>query len=272
MTEIINGKSIANQIESELKSKVSSMSASARKPKLAVIVYNPTEASKVYVNLKLKKAQDIGIECSIYDWSGKSPEQCAEAMQQLAQDKSTDGIIVQLPTNGLDNIDSILNLIPKAKDVDGLNDSRPDILTPATPKAIINLLKYSGVGLANHKIAIIGQGKLVGKPLASILRSSGHDVSTADSTTKDLKTVTKDADIVISAVGKPGLIKGDMIKHGAVVIDAGTSEQNGGLVGDVDYSTVEKVAGKLAKVPGGVGPVTVVSLLGNVVEAAKNPQ
>ena len=271
MTEIIDGKKIASEISIECKQEVDSIKATGITPVLAIITYNPDSASRVYVELKLKKAKEIGVECKLLDWSDKNQDECIGAMNDLAKDKLINGIIIQLPTNGLTNEQALLDSIPANKDVDGLSNN-PSKLVPATPKAILTVLAKSQIDLKDKKIAIVGQGKLVGRPLAQIMRSKGYDIDTADSSTKDLACITKPADIIITAVGKPGLINGAMIKAGAVVIDAGTSEQNNTLVGDVDYKSVEDIASKIAKVPGGVGPVTVVSLLQNVIEAAKNPQ
>lgn len=271
MTEIINGKKIASEIALACKKEVDRLKATGITPALAIITYNPDSASRVYVSLKLKKAKEIGVECKLLDWSGKNQDECMDAMNDLAKDELINGIIIQLPANGLINEQALLDSIPANKDVDGLSNN-PSKLVPATPKAILTLLAKSKIDLRNKKIAIVGQGKLVGKPLAEIMRTKGYDIDTADSSTKDLTSITKPADIIITAVGKPGLINGDMIKAGAVIIDAGTSEQNNALVGDVDYESVENIASKIAKVPGGVGPVTVMSLLQNVIEAAKNPQ
>jgi methylenetetrahydrofolate dehydrogenase (NADP+)/methenyltetrahydrofolate cyclohydrolase len=268
MTNIIDGKSIAEKLEKECKLETSQLITGGVVPTLAIIAYNPDAASQKYINLKLKKSRELGIKCMLLDWSDKNFDECMVSMENLANDPEVHGIIMQLPAKGLGNVQSLLDYIPANKDVDGLS-SKKSKLTPATPKAILTLLEKSGVSLAGKNIAIIGQGKLVGRPLTLLLNNKGFDVSTADSKTTDIAAITKKADIVISAVGKPGLINGSMIKPGAVVIDAGTSEQNNSLIGDVDYESVDGVAGKLAKVPGGVGPVTVACLLHNVIEATK---
>lgn len=270
MTEIIDGKKIARKIEHSCKETITKLAAKGIIPKLAIVVYNPEQSSRVYVNLKLKKATELGMACELYDWSNLSLEQCIAKMRELAEDSATHAIIVQLPANGLDNVDALLKEIPPNKDADGLNPAAEHQLVPATAQAILELLRYSGVELKEHKIAIVGQGKLVGKPLAQILRARSLQLETADDKTNDLRSITTQADILISAAGKPGLIVGGMIKPGAVVIDAGTSELHGALVGDVNYDSIEGKASKIAKVPGGVGPVTVISLLQNVIEASKN--
>jgi len=270
MAKDIDGKAIAQSIEAGCKDEVKKLTSHGVIPKLAIVVYNPSEPSRVYVDLKIKKAREMGIATELHDWSGKPVEECISLMDELAADSSTHGIIVQLPAVGLDNVEALLARIPQGKDVDGLNPQNSYKIIPATPKAILTLLEKSDVSLAGKNIAVIGQGKLVGRPLTLLLNNKGFDVSTADSKTADIAAITKNSDIVISAVGKPGLINGSMIKPGAVVIDAGTSEQNNALVGDVDYESVDGVAGKLAKVPGGVGPVTVACLLHNVIEATKN--
>ena len=270
MMQIIDGKKIAAEIEAELKQKLAAL---PKAPRLAIVVINPDHRSKQYVELKLTKASELGINADMHDWSGQDLESCLTKMKELASDTTVKGIIVQLPVPGLE-IQKVLDLIPPRKDVDGLSSASlqairagGELITPATPKAIIELLKRSGEVLEGKKILIVGQGKLVGEPLGIILKNKGLSVETADQATTDLNELCKSADVVISAAGKSGLIKAQMIKPGAVVIDAGISEVDGKMTGDVDYEGMEGVASKIAKVPGGVGPVTVVCLLDNLVEA-----
>lgn len=270
-TKIINGKQIADKIADKLKKEVAKLN---NKPSLAIVIYKPDERSKVYVKLKQSRAQEIGIKVKIYDWSDCSQDKCLKSMQELASSKEVDGIIVQLPLNGWYDPQVLLDLIPAHKDVDGLsNKSLENLknnnaqLVPATPKAVLLALEHEKVELDNKKIVIVGQGKLVGLPLAIILKSSNYDVITADINTKDIQSICKKADVLISATGVSKIIKGDMVKAGAIMIDAGIVEINGKLTGDVDYSSVESKCSIIAKVPGGIGPITVVSLLQNVVMA-----
>lgn len=276
MRKIINGKEIAENILNLIKHKTS---AENTKPKLAVITYNADERSKLYVSLKIKKAKEVGIEFELLDCSGKDLDECKTEIQKLAKDESINGIIAQLPMNGLDNFQEVLDLIPPSKDVDGLSDASLEALKankhtliPATPRAIIEVINSEQIDLNNKNILIIGQGKLVGLPLSIILKNKGYEVMTADNNTNNLNELTLNADIIISAAGVPKLITGDMVKDGATILDAGAAETNGKIVGDVDYESVEPKASVISKVPGGIGPVTVACLLENTLEASKNSQ
>jgi len=274
MAKIIIGNELAQEIIDPIKAQVSKLDA---KPKLAIIAYNIDERSKVYVNLKLNKANQVGIECEFLDWSGKSLDECKAEMQKLSAENSINAIIVQLPMYELVGYQEVLDLIPASKDVDGLSsisiemlrESKADLI-PATPKALIRVMDSLNIELANKKILIVGQGKLVGLPLGIILKKQDLNVITADASTPNLKELAQDSDIVISATGTPKLITGDIIKEGAIVLDAGAAEADGKIVGDVDYESVEPKASIVSKVPGGIGPVTVACLLENVLEAKIN--
>ena len=276
MHKIINGKEIAENILSSLKLKVENI---ATKPKLAIITYNADERSKLYVDLKIKKAQEVGIVCNIFDWSGKNLENCKTEMQKLSDDDSINAIIVQLPMPGLDNFQEVLDLIPTKKDVDGLSSESLELLknnkaklTPATPKAILEIIEKENIELNDKSILVVGQGKLVGLPLSIILKNRGYKITTADKNTINLNELTLGADIIISAAGVPKLITGDMVKDGLIILDAGAAEANGKIVGDVDYESVEPKTSIISKVPGGIGPVTVACLLENILETSKNSQ
>lgn len=276
MTKVINGNEIAQEIIDSIKAQVTKIDS---RPKLVIISYNADVRSKVYIDLKLKKANEVSIECEVLDWSGKSLDECKAEMQNLDNDKAICAIIAQLPMHGLDGYQEVLDLIPASKDVDGLSSSSMEMLkestanlVPATPKAILEVIKHENIDLNNKNFLIIGQGKLVGLPLSIILKNKGLNVVTADKNTQDLTKLTLDADIIITATGSPHLINGGMIKQGAVVLDAGASEADGKIVGDVDYDSVEPKASVISKVPGGIGPVTVACLLENVLETSKNSQ
>lgn len=277
MAKIIDGNNIADALATKLKQQIVELGKQNIVPKLAIITYRADERSLTYVRLKERRAKEIGIIIELLDYSRLKKDQCLSGLEQLARDPAIHGIVVQLPLAGWNDPQSLLNLIPLHKDVDGLSDQSLEALQksqakliPATPKAILATLEGSGTALEGKKIVVVGQGKLVGLPLSIILKNQGYDVEVANINTKNLPKLTQTADILISAVGKPRLITGVMVKPGAIVLDAGIVEVNGKLVGDVDYDSVDRVAGMVSKVPGGIGPVTVVSLLQNVVEASEH--
>ena len=274
MTKIISGKDIAQAILDSIKTEINKLS---KPPKLVIISYNANKASSQYISLKTEKAAEVGIECAKLDWSSQDLDSCKLAMQKLASDVSVDGIIVQLPVTGLDNFQDVLNLIPASKDVDGLSEAslislkeNKQVLIPATPKAILEIIEKENIELNNKNILIIGQGKLVGLPLGIILKNKRLNITTADASTNNLSDLTIDADIIITATGSPKLLTGDMVKDGVIVLDAGAAESDGRTIGDVDYESVEPKCSLISKVPGGIGPVTVACLLDNVLEVSSN--
>jgi len=277
MAKIIDGNKIAQTILDEIKLEINDLKLTGKVPKLVIVSYNPSLASKTYIGLKVAKAQEVGIACELLDWSDQSLDVCMSAMAALSDKQDVDGIIVQLPTRGLEGYQELLNAILASKDVDGLSDESLELLRansakliPATPQAILELISHSQIDLQGKSIVIIGQGKLVGLPLSIIMKNKNLDIVGIDINTTNASQVIKSADVVIAAAGQANLVTGTMIKPGAVVLDAGTSEQNGELGGDVEYASVEPVASMVSKVPGGIGPVTVACLLQNVVEASKN--
>jgi len=277
MAKIIDGNKIAQTILDEIKLEINDLKLTGKVPKLVIVSYNPSLASKTYIGLKVAKAQEVGIACELLDWSDQSLDVCMSAMAALSDKQDVDGIIVQLPTRGLEGYQELLNAILASKDVDGLSDESLELLRansakliPATPQAILELISHSQIDLQGKSIVIIGQGKLVGLPLSIIMKNKNLDIVGIDINTANASQVIKSADVVIAAAGQANLVTGTMIKPGAVVLDAGTSEQNGELGGDVEYASVEPVASMVSKVPGGIGPVTVACLLQNVVEASKN--
>ena len=274
MTKIISGKDIAQAILDSIKTEINKLS---KPPKLVIISYNANKASSQYISLKTEKAAEVGIECAKLDWSSQDLDSCKLAMQNLASDVSVDGIIVQLPVTGLDNFQDVLNLIPASKDVDGLSEAslislkeNKQVLIPATPKAILEIIEKENIELNNKNILIIGQGKLVGLPLGIILKNKRLNITTADASTNNLSDLTIDADIIITATGSPKLLTGNMVKDGVIVLDAGAAESDGRTIGDVEYESVEPKCSLISKVPGGIGPVTVACLLDNVLEVSSN--
>jgi len=274
MSKIISGKDIAQAILDSAKTEISKLS---KPPKLVIISYNANKASSQYISLKTEKAAEVGIECDKLDWTSQDLDSCKLAMQKLASDVSVDGIIVQLPVAGLNNFQDVLNLIPASKDVDGLSEAslislkeNKQVLIPATPKAILEIIEKENIELNDKNILIIGQGKLVGLPLGIILKNKRLNITTADASNNNLSDLTADADIIITATGSPKLLTGNMVKDGVIVLDAGAAESDGRTVGDVDYESVEPKCLLISKVPGGIGPVTVACLLENVLEVSSN--
>lgn len=239
---IIDGKAIANQKALELKARVSKFSAAyGRPPKLAIVLIGNDPASQIYINLKIKKAEEVGIETEV----------------RADLNTAADGIIVQLP-----GPKELVNQIPPEKDVDGLKEKSPFL--PAAVNAVLIAIG-EGVGehgLENRVTVIVGQGRLVGQPLARYLEKEGQKVIRCDEFTKDLQNETLKGDILVVATGVPSLIKADMVKPGAVVIDCGAPKP------EVDFKKAKDVASAITPVPGGIGPLTVVSLLENTLEAA----
>ncbi len=261
MTKIINGNAIADKLAYSLGEEIAQLNMLGLTPKLMIITIHANASAMTYVRFKQKRAEQLGIAVELADWSKSKPDRCYKMMQALASDTSVNGIIVQLPIGKWDNPQSLLDLIPISKDVDGLSSQSLVMLgegkapiIPATPKAIITILEESNIELTNKNILIIGQGKLVGLPLAIILKHRGYNVHTADKDTNDTTELMKSADIIISATGHPKTIVGSMISPDTIVLDAGLSEANDRLVGDVDYQSIEGIASLVSRVPGGDWP------------------
>ena len=268
MGEIIDGRKMREAILSELAERVRK---EALEPKLAIVQVGDDAASSRYIEQKRKAAEEIGSSITLYHLSPETtfPE-LKRLIAKLNRDKSTHGIIVQLPLPAQLDEEKVGGLILETKDVDGFRSESP--FPPATPTAILEILEREGVGLRGKVIAIVGAGKLVGEPLYEILlkkKEIKELISVDINSPKPLGFYTKQADILVSAVGKPNLIKAKMLKPGVAIVDAGISvDQEGKLAGDVDFENAKTVASKITPVPGGVGPMTVAMLLKNLVEAA----
>ncbi len=270
MSTIIDGKKVANDIFIKLKETIEN---EPKKPGLAVILANSDSASKIYVNNKEKRSAQLGIKSSVYRFDKSiTQEQLIKLIHELNNTPSINAILVQLPLYKHLNAQEILELIDPKKDVDGfhpINMGRlcanlPAYATPCTPKGIIKLLKEYNIDMVGKNAVVIGRSNIVGKPTALLLSNENATVTIAHSKTKDLKKITKNADIIVSATGCPKLIKADMVKKGAVVIDVGITKQlDKSLVGDVDFEKVKNVAGYITPVPGGVGPMTIACLMEN---------
>ena len=273
MAIIIDGKKVAKELLENLKTKVQQ---SEKKPALAVILANDNVSSKIYVSNKEKQSLALGYKSSVYIFDKSVTQgQLIKLIHELNEDEQINGILVQLPL--FDHLDAnqIIELINPKKDVDGfhpinvgkLNCGLKPYATCCTPKGIIKLLKAYNIELEGKNAVVIGRSNIVGKPIATLLTNENATVTLAHSKTKDLKSITKNADIIVSATGIPKLIKADMVKKGAVVIDVGITRQlNKTLVGDVDFEKVQKKASYITPVPGGVGPMTIACLMENTWE------
>lgn len=276
MAKIIDGKLISKQIKDELKGKVEKLKSEGKEVCLAVIQVGCDPASTVYVGNKKKACEYIGIKSVAYELSEETTEEeLLEIINKLNEDDSVHGILVQLPVPKHINEEHIINAISPAKDVDGFHPASVGALSigkkgfvSCTPAGIIQLLKRSQIEIEGKDCVVIGRSNIVGKPMAMLLLRENGTVTVCHSKTKNLKEVCKRADILVVAIGKPKMIDASYVKEGATVIDVGIHRnENGKLCGDVDYDSVEPVAGAITPVPGGVGPMTIAMLMNNCVEA-----
>ncbi|MFA7050592.1 MAG: bifunctional 5,10-methylenetetrahydrofolate dehydrogenase/5,10-methenyltetrahydrofolate cyclohydrolase [Bacilli bacterium] len=271
MSQILDGQMISKEIKERIKEEVNRLEV---KPKLVVILVGDDDASKIYVRNKIKACENVGIATEDYILPKDTREkELVDLIEKLNKNKEVNGILVQLPLPKHLNEDTIVNTISPIKDVDGLNIinqgnllNRKPVLVPATPKGIITLLKRYFVEIEGKRVVIVGRSKLVGMPLALLFNHANATVTICHSYTEDLKDITKQADILVSAVGKADFISGDMIKKDAVVVDVGINRQMGHIVGDVNFKEAMEVARLVTPVPKGVGPMTIASLLENVLE------
>ena len=268
---LLDGKALSDKIKEELAKKVKGYLV---KPCLAVIQIGNDEASNIYIKAKEKACDKIGINfIRVKFESDVNEQEVINKIVELNNDNYVNGILLQLPIPPKFNQYKLLNLINKNKDVDGLTDINAGLLfkgnnnlVPCTPLGIINLLKEYNIEISGKHAVVIGRSNLVGKPLAMLLLQNGATVTLCHSKTVNLKEFTKQADILISAVGKKDLITKDMVKDGVVVVDVGMNRVEGKLYGDVDFENIKDIASYITPVPGGVGPMTVAMLLSNVVK------
>src|SRR5215204_5752407 len=266
MAEIIDGKAVAAKVREEVKREVAAID---RKPGLATILVGDDAASAVYVRMKREDSAEVGIESFHHEPGGEvAPEALAELIRLLNADDRVDGILLQLPLPDHLDQDEFISLIDPAKDVDGLTTAnagllmhgREEAMVPCTPAGVMRLLEEAGV---------VGRSILVGKPMAQLLLGANATVTHCHSRTRDLPAVCREADVLVAAVGSAGLVTGDMVGEGAVVIDVGTTRTDEGLVGDVDFEAAKERARAITPVPGGVGPMTRAMLLVNTLKAAR---
>jgi len=273
---IIDGKKISAEIKDELKSKVADLKSQGKEICLAVIQVGSDPASTVYVGNKKKACEYIGIKSLAYELPEETTEdELLEIIARLNADSSVNGILVQLPVPKHINEDKIIQAISPMKDVDGFHPASVGALSigqkgfvSCTPAGVIQLLKRSNIEIEGKECVVIGRSNIVGKPMSMLLLRENGTVTVCHSRTKDLKEVCKRADILVVAIGKPRMIDASYVKEGATVIDVGIHrDENNKLCGDVDYASVEPVAGAITPVPGGVGPMTIAMLMNNCVEA-----
>ncbi len=277
MAKIIDGKKISAQIKDELKEEVAKLKEEGTEITLAVIQVGNDPASTVYVRNKKKACEYIGIRSVSYELEeSTTEEELIELIEELNNRDDVNGILVQLPVPKHINEDAVIKAISPLKDVDGFHPQSVGALSigqkgyvSCTPAGIIQLLKRSDIDIEGKECVIIGRSNIVGKPMALLMLRENATVTICHSRTKDLKEVTKRADILIAAVGKPKMITKDYVKEGAVVIDVGIHRLEEGLCGDVDFDDVEPVCSAITPVPGGVGPMTIAMLMYNCVNSRK---
>jgi methylenetetrahydrofolate dehydrogenase (NADP+)/methenyltetrahydrofolate cyclohydrolase len=265
MMKILNGSELAEFIEERQAHEVRGLRQSLHvEPKLAIVVTIEHSAIEVYMRMKQRYGTDILIDVDVH----RVAQQDAPALiDQLNTDPSVHGIIVQLPLEDPSRTDEIVDMVTPAKDVDALGKGA--MLDPATPLAITWLLAGYNIELRGKKIVLVGRGKLVGAPLERMLLASGYDVEVVDSKTEDMKSIVRQADVIITGTGQPGLIVSDMIKEGAIVVDAGVAGEQGKTVGDLAEDVYARDDLTITPRKGGVGPLTICALFDNVIRAAR---
>ncbi len=281
MYQLIDGKKISGEIKDELREKAAQMKARGVERCLAVIQVGSDPASGVYVRNKKKACEYIGIRSLSYELPEETgQERLLDLIRELNQRLDVNGILVQLPLPGHIDEEKILLAIAPEKDVDGfhpvnvgnLSIGRPGYVS-CTPAGVIQLLKRSGIGIEGRECVVLGRSNIVGKPMAMLLLRENGTVTVCHSRTRNLKDITRRADILVAAVGKPKFVNGDFVKEGAVVIDVGIHRDGEGkLCGDVDFDSVAPKVSAITPVPGGVGPMTIAMLMANCVEGADGTQ
>ncbi len=278
MAKLIDGKKISGEIKDELKEKVAQLKEKGVEVTLAVIQVGNDPASTVYVGNKKKACAYIGINSLAYELPEETTqEELLTLVRQLNDRKDVNGILVQLPLPAHIDEDTVIRTIVPEKDVDGFHPQSVGLLSigqkgfvSCTPAGIIQLLKRSGIEIDGKECVVVGRSNIVGKPMAMLLIRENGTVTVCHSHTKDLKEVTRRADILVVAIGKRQFITADYVKEGATVIDVGMHrKEDGKLCGDVDFDSVEPVAGAITPVPGGVGPMTIAMLMNNCVSSVE---
>jgi methylenetetrahydrofolate dehydrogenase (NADP+) / methenyltetrahydrofolate cyclohydrolase len=276
--EIIDGKAIAAEVRAEVRRGVDTYRERfGEAPGLATVLVGDDPASKIYVAGKHRASEEVGIRSIGHELPADTPEeQLIDLIEELNADNGVNGFIVQLPLPAQIDPARVVAAIEPQKDVDGLTPTNAGLLVQgrealvsATPRGVMELLRRSGTELEGAEAVVVGRSDLVGRPVASLLLAENATVTICHSRTRDLAAVCRRGDVLIAAVGRPGLITGDMVKPGATVIDVGTTRTESGVVGDVDFASASERARAITPVPGGVGPMTIAMLLQNTLQAAR---
>lgn len=267
--KIVDGKALAAKLREELKIKIAAME---KAPGLAVVIVGTDPASQIYVRNKIKACGEIGIRSYSYELPETATQkQVEDVLDELAGDPEVNGILLQLPLPKGFDAESAMSHIPYEKDVDGFSAENLGLLTlhkertvACTPLGVMKILENEGVEIAGKHAVVLGRSDTVGKPMAMLLLNANATVTVCHSKTRNVKEICKNADILVSAVGKPKFVTADMVKDGAVVIDVGINrDENGKLCGDVDFEAVKEKTSCITPVPGGVGPMTITMLMYN---------
>ena len=275
---VIDGKAIGAAMRAQVAEEVKAFEAErGRTPRLVTVIVGDDPASEIYVRSKHRACEEAGIRSAHHGLPAETSEnELLELVAELGLDRDVDGILVQLPVPDHIDPDRVVAALDPAKDVDGLTPVNAgllahgmDGLVPCTPAGVMELLRGEGVELEGAEAVVVGRSKLVGVPVARLLLQADATVTTCHSRTRDLAGACRRADVLIAAAGAPGLIGGDAIKPGAVVVDVGTNRTEEGLRGDVDFDSAAEVASAITPVPGGVGPMTIAMLLVNTLAAAR---
>ncbi|AYY72228.1 bifunctional methylenetetrahydrofolate dehydrogenase/methenyltetrahydrofolate cyclohydrolase FolD [Listeria monocytogenes] len=278
MGEIIDGKKLAKEIQEKVTREVAELVKEGKKPGLAVVLVGDNQASRTYVRNKQKRTEEAGMKSVLIELpENVTEEKLLSVVEELNEDKTIHGILVQLPLPEHISEEKVIDTISYEKDVDGFHPVNvgnlfigKDSFVPCTPAGIIELIKSTDTQIEGKRAVVIGRSNIVGKPVAQLLLNENATVTIAHSRTKDLPQVAKEADILVVATGLAKFVKKDYIKPGAIVIDVGMDrDENNKLCGDVDFDDVVEEAGFITPVPGGVGPMTITMLLANTLKAAK---
>ncbi|HCD4861730.1 TPA: bifunctional methylenetetrahydrofolate dehydrogenase/methenyltetrahydrofolate cyclohydrolase FolD [Staphylococcus aureus] len=278
VAKILDGKQIAKDYRQGLQDQVEALKEKGFTPKLSVILVGNDGASHSYVRSKKKAAEKIGMISEIVHLEETATEEeVLNELNRLNNDDSVSGILVQVPLPKQVSEQKILEAINPEKDVDGFHPINigklyidEQTFVPCTPLGIMEILKHADIDLEAKNAVVIGRSHIVGQPVSKLLLQKNASVTILHSRSKDMASYLKDADVIVSAVGKPGLVTKDVVKEGAVIIDVGnTPDENGKLKGDVDYDAVKEIAGAITPVPGGVGPLTITMVLNNTLLAEK---
>lgn len=275
--KLIDGKKQANDIKEKLKKEISTLKEQGVIPGLAIILVGSDPASELYVKNKIRVCDEIGICTLLYRFTEENSEyEIIERIKDLNADDEIDGILIQSPLPTIFNEDKIISYVDPKKDVDGfgINNlgallSNNELIIAATPLGILKMLEHENVSLEGKHAVVVGSSRIVGRPMAALLLNRGATVTICNNKTKNLKEITSRADILIVAIGQAKFITSDFIKEGAIVIDVGINRIDKSLYGDVDFASVSKKASLITPVPGGVGPMTIIMLLSNVIDVAK---